>query len=278
MPEISVLIPDPVSALLLRLRAILLVASLGLIAAPLVGSWRDKSTGLPVLEYFPAKQLGGGENKWIVLEDRFGRLFVGGDGLQVFDGQSWRSFPAGGSYLLAGLAFGHDGRLWAGAMNEVGYFEEESLGVFKYHSLTSHLPKAQPLVGEVWGCAQIGQAVYFICRDKVLRWDGTSFQIQPFNGKSRLFPIIMGDEYWFHHLETGLYRLSEAGPLLEIPASMLPETGILGLTKDEEGLLMASGYGFFRPGAPPRRVSDDQLSRHITDNRLASFAPLPGGN
>lgn len=279
MPGISLLIANPVSVLAIRLRAIfLLIVSLGLAGHLLLGAWTDKSAGLPLLGHFSAKDLGSSETRWIVLEDKYGRLFVAGDGLQVFDGQSWRSFPVGLSYQLMALAFGDDGRMWAGAINEVGYFAEESLGGFKYHSLISHLPKNQQLIGEVWGCAQVGRIAYFVCRDKVLRWDGTSFKILPFAGQSRLFPINMAGEFWFHHLETGLHRLSEEGPHLEIPAAALPGTGILGLAKDEEGFLVASGLGLYRPGSPPRRISDDRLSRHITDNRLTSFAPLPGGN
>jgi len=135
----------------------------------------------------------------------------------------------GNAYALRALAFGEDGRLWAGAFNEVGYFKEESLGVFQYHSLVSQLPKEHQLVGNVWACAQVGRIVYFVCHDKVLRWDGTSFQIHTLAVTTRLYPIKMGDEFWFHHVETGLYRLAEAGPQLEIPASSLPEAGILGL-------------------------------------------------
>ncbi|MBI2497183.1 MAG: hypothetical protein HYV75_04435, partial [Opitutae bacterium] len=227
---------------------------------------------------FSAKEFGADEIAWISLEDQYGRLFVGGDKLQVFDGQSWRSFPIGNSYALRALALGEDGRLWAGATNEVGYFEEESLGAFKYHSLISHLPKEQQLVDDIWGCTQIGRTIYFICRAKLLLWDGVSFQVQPFNGKTRLFPIKMDEGYWFHHLETGLYRLAETGPKLEIPASLLPNAAILGMVRDKEGLLLASGTGLYRPGNPARRISNAELSKYITDCRLASFAPLPDGN
>jgi signal transduction histidine kinase/DNA-binding NarL/FixJ family response regulator len=233
-----------------------------------------------LLQFFPSKDLGSGETKFMVLEDRFGRLFVGADGLQVFDGQSWRSYPVGDGGPLMSLAFGSDGRLWAGAVNEIGYFTEDSLGLFKYHSLIPQLPKDQQLVGEVWSCAEIGSAVYFVCRDKVLRWDGATFQIHRYTstGTSRLFPIKLGDEYWFHHVETGLYRLTETEPRLEVEASMLPATGVLGLIRDEGGLVVVSGHGLYRPGHPPLQISNDSLNRYITDNRLASFAPLPDGN
>jgi signal transduction histidine kinase/CheY-like chemotaxis protein len=252
--------------------------ALGLVRQPFFGAWTDKSAGLPLLENFPTKQLGTDETTWIVLEDKSGRLFVGGNRLHVFDGESWRSFPTGNTYALRAMALGDDGRIWAGAINEVGYFEEESLGNFKYHSLLSQLPKEQQLVGDIWGCAVIGRAVYFYCRDKVLRWDGADFQILPFAGTTRLFPFKLGEEYWFHHLETGLYRLAEPGPQLEVSAAMLPDAPILGLARDKEGLLLAASTGLYRPGNPSRRISNDELSQFITDSRLASFASLPDGN
>ncbi|MDI1251465.1 MAG: ATP-binding protein [Lacunisphaera sp.] len=90
--------------------------------------------------------------------------------------------------------------------------------------------------------------------------------------------MSLGDEFWVQHVETGLYRLTEEGAQLELPANALPMAGILGLVKDDGGILVASGYGLFRPGTPPLRISDDPLTRHISDNRLSSFAPLPGGN
>ncbi len=243
-----------------------------------MGGWNDRTTGLPLLENFSAKGFASGEITLTTLEDNFGRLFVGGSGLQVFDGESWRTFPMGNSYLLGALASGEDGRLWAGAVNEVGFFEEPEPGVFKYHSLMSHLPKEHQTLGTAWGCAVLGRVVYFIYRDKVLRWDGTAMQVETFPGASRLFSIKLGDEHWFHHLETGLYRLTNSGPRLEEAAASLPSTGILGLARDADGLLVASGLGIFRPGHPASEVSDSNLSQYITEHRLTSFTPLPDGN
>jgi hypothetical protein len=261
---------------LVRPHAVLLALLLG-VAGDVKAVWTDKSAGLPWLEYIPSKDLGAGEWKTDVLEDHLGRLFVAGaDVIHVFDGQSWRSFPAGNSYLR--LAFGENGRIWAASNNEAGYIEEISPGEFQYHSLMSHLPVDQRLVGVAWGCALVGKVTYFFFRDEILRWDGTSLQVQPFPGASRLFPIRLGDEYWFHHLETGLYRLTEAGPHLEILAAELPATGVLGLARDAQGLLVASGVGLFRPGHPPQSASSESLNQYLTAHRLATFLPLPDGS
>ncbi|MDI1337401.1 MAG: ATP-binding protein [Lacunisphaera sp.] len=227
---------------------------------------------------FSSKEFGSGEAKWTVLQDKLGRLFVGGDKLEVFDGLSWQSFSMGNTYALRTLAFGVDGRLWAGAINEVGYFTEDALGVFKYHSLVAQLPQEYQLVGDVWSCFPIGRVVYFVCRDKLLRWDGTVFQVQLFPGKTRLFPVKLGDEYWFQHWETGLYRLTEEGAKLEIPATALPEAGLFGLRRDGRGLVLATGNGFYRPGSPPQQISSDELNKFFIDSIISSVAILPDGH
>jgi hypothetical protein len=254
------------------------VLSFALSRLMLPAAWQDKTAGAPLLQNISAKELGGAEIKWTVLQDNLGRLFVGGDQLEVFDGQAWQSFPVPNTYALRALAMGGNGKLWAGAVNEVGYFEEEALGTFKFHSLIPYLPKAERLVGDVWGCAIVGRSTYFICRDRLLRWDGAGFEITHHDGSSRLFPLVLGREFWFHHRESGLYRLTEAGAKLEIPAALLPDSGILGLARDETGLLLVSGAGFFRPGSPPQRIFSDELNRFIIDAKLACFVTLPDGN
>jgi hypothetical protein len=60
--------------------------SLGLFSPGLSGAWTDQTTGLPLVETFSAKDFVGDDYKWVVLQDKLGRLFVGGDKLQVFDG------------------------------------------------------------------------------------------------------------------------------------------------------------------------------------------------
>ena len=240
------------------------------------GAWQDKSAGSPWLENFPTRTLGADGASWIILTDKLGRLFVGGEQLQVFDGQAWTAFPISNTHEIHALAFGENGRLWAGAANEAGYFEEEALGIFKYHSILQYMPKGEGLFGVVWACAIEGHSVYFICYDRLLRWDGATIKVWHYDGKLRLVPLKLGDENWFHHSETGLYKLTETGPSLEIPATLLPDWSIFGLAKDQSGLLLAANLGFYRPGSPPRQILNDPLNRY--DSNITSFAVLSDGN
>lgn len=261
-----------------RLRMAVLILSLSLADRVVFGAWRDKTAGQPLVENFSSKAIGKDGYMWITLQDKLGRLFVGGNQLHVYDGQTWLSFSVSNTYALRALAFGDGGRLWAGASNEVGYFTEESLGKFAYHSLTQHLPKEERLFGFVWSCAPVGSSIYFFCSDKIMRWDGAAFRSWLYGGKSRLFPLSLNNEPWFHHLDTGLYRVTESGPQLEVPNTMLPDCEILGLARDAEGLLLVSANGLFRTGTPPVRVSSDGLNKFLADSRPAGVATLPSGN
>src|SRR5450432_3580396 len=141
-------------------------------AGGLYGAWEDPSQGNPIVETHSNKEFNETGQTWKILQDKLGRLFVGGNQLHVFDGNAWHSFSMNNATALRSLCFGQDHRLWVGATNEVGYFEEKKLGEFIYHSLTKYVLEADRNWGDVWACAQVGECIYFICENRLLRWDG----------------------------------------------------------------------------------------------------------
>ncbi|HVT73035.1 MAG TPA: ATP-binding protein [Lacunisphaera sp.] len=214
-----------------------------------------------------------------MLTDHLGRLFVGAEGgLRVFDGQSWHAFPVAETHSLKALAWGRDGRLWAGATNEVGFFTEDSLGQFRYHSLVEKLPPDARDLGVVWACGVVDEGVVFIAHTKVLRWDGSSFRVWSFPTDLRLCPMRLRQDLWFYHAESGLYRLAANGPRLEYPSDQLSSGGVIGLAEDDRGLLCVGKDGIFRPGSPPQLVSDPELNRYLTASRPSGMTTLPDGN
>jgi signal transduction histidine kinase/CheY-like chemotaxis protein len=230
------------------------------------------------MEHFSSQQLGSERgNQWFVTEDTLGRVFVGNTGLSVFDGQTWTNHAAGAALALRTIQFGPDGRIWAGALNEIGYFTEPSVGRFEYHSLLSQLPEGERLVGDIWGSGLVEGRPYFLGREKVYGWDGERFQIWSFPGASRLFPLRIGSDTWFHHRETGLYRLTASGPTLEIPVSQLPARALLSLFRDEQGLVVVGDDGFLRPGSPPHPYFPTSLGTVLTEGRVSSHIRLDSG-
>lgn len=243
----------------------------------LLGAWGDSSAGLPPVEITSARELGEDDAKSAISMDGLGRVFIGSPSLLAFDGQTWQSHPKPGSYFLSVLTPGKHGIIWAGTTNDLGYFREDPLGKFTFHSLLHHLPPDSQNLGTVWGCAVVEPYTYFISKDKLLRWDGQQFQITAFPGALRLSPVKLGKELWFQHLETGLYRITENGPELQFTANQLPGLLIIALYRDEKGVVTVSNEGLRRPGeAEP--FSSKPLNEYLTLHRVSAFAELPDGN
>ncbi|WP_438481070.1 ATP-binding protein [Oleiharenicola lentus] len=216
--------------------------------------------------------------KWDVTQDRLGRIFTGDNSLHVFDGQAWKSFPVPGSRSLRPLVFDRDGRLWTGALNEMGYFEETSLGVFEYRSLVHHLTPEDRQPGDIWGCYLVGKNVYFIGKTKIFRWDGTAFQTWDFPGNFRLFSFQFEGAPWVHHLDSGLYRLTDHGPELAIPAHSLPDRGVFAMKRDSEGIIVVSSRGFYRVGPSVEPVFDLQINQLLKESIVTSCAIFADGS
>ncbi len=221
--------------------------------------------------------MGSDAGKQVVLQDKLGRILIGSDSLLVFDGQSWSSHAKPSTYSLLSLVPGQNGILWATTVGDLGYFREESLGVFQYHSLVPFLPESARQLPAVWGVAPLGPVTYFIAKDQLLRWDGKEFQVTPFPAALRLTPLKCGGEFWFHHLETGLYQLTEAGPQLKVPAAQLGTKLVIGLIRDQTGLITVSNEGLIRPGNPVP-FSSERLNQYLSDHRLSAVSELPDGN
>ncbi len=262
----------------MRAKYLFYASMLWAVSAPtwLLATWNDATAGMPWLQLTSARTIGAPDGTWCIREDKLGRLFVGGGGLFVFDGQAWRKYAVGKTVAVGTIQFSGD-RVWLGGLNEIGYMEEPGLGNFQYHSLIDRLPANERNIGQIWSSAVVGSKIYFVGREKLYCWNGTAFQIWNFPSQSRLFPLELPGEAWVHHVETGLYRLTTDGPQLMMDHTQLPPSGILGLCRDKNGLLAVSGAGFYRLGQPARVEFSDKINRFLVDNRVTAYTTLPDG-
>lgn len=254
-----------------------LIYAFAVLVAPLCrGAWTDSTVGLPYVQSFSARAAGMDVGQWFITQDRLGRLFVGSNGLFVYDGQSWRSYAAGSTAVIRAMQFVGD-RLWVAGGTEIGYFEEPSLGAFEYHSLVDKLPANEEIRGDVWGIGAVGAKIYFFSRSKLYCWNGQSVQVWNFPGQTRLFPLNLDGEVWFQHRESGLYRVTEDGPQLQIAQTELPDVGLLGLARDAQGLVTFSDLGMHRVGQPKRSICDEAAGHLMAEHRISAYAHLQSG-
>jgi len=132
----------------------LLFASLELLA--------QNTIALPQIVNYPKQAYNAGMQNWKIAQGPGGIIYVANDeGLLSFDGQYWKKYVIPTADNIRSIAFGRDGRLYAGSQGEIGYFEPGSNGVLTYHSLNHLIPETEKDFTDIWDVIPYGNEVFF---------------------------------------------------------------------------------------------------------------------
>lgn len=105
--------------------------------------------GLPGVRNFTHSEYGGGIQSWSFAESSNGLLyFANNNGLLEFDGSRWVAYNSISAINRSVLADGN--RIYVGAFNEFGYYEENNRGLLTYHSLKHLVKGLKSDLGEIW--------------------------------------------------------------------------------------------------------------------------------
>lgn len=111
-----------------------------------------KEIGVPVIQNFERSEYNAGTQNWGIAQGSNGVMYFGNNqGLLQYDGQFWNLYPVpNGSNVRSVYYSESHQQLYAGAFNEFGYFTNDSIGVTKFVSLVSLIPKEHVKFGDVW--------------------------------------------------------------------------------------------------------------------------------
>ncbi len=246
---------------------------------PLRADWSDSIQGQPALRLFSNERLGVDSVYHCAGQDDRGRLFFAADKLLVYDGAVWRGYPLPESISggLGRLLLGANRRIWVGGDNQIGYYDETPAGDYSYTSLRPRLAPGEQNIDGVWDCAAAGSRIFFVATSKVLGWDGDRFTTWDFPTTTRLYPFSLDGESWFTHPETGMYRITPAGPKLEYPAGGLPPTTCMYAERRGQRVLVIGNEGFFYLDQPTVPVSPPAFSAFCLEGRISGVVKRPGG-
>ncbi len=147
-------------------------------------------TGYPLIDNYTPKEYGAFQANWAVSQDNRGIMYFGNDiGLLEFDGTSWRLYQVPNKTTVRSIANGSDGKLYIGAVGELGYFMSGTSGRLIYHSLMKFVPKNRRDFADVWETYFEKGKVYFNTTKYILIW----------NIQRKEFKIIPA-EYSFHEM------------------------------------------------------------------------------
>lgn len=133
---------------------------------------------LPLVRNITTLESHSGTQNWAIDQGTDARMyFANNNGLLVFDGGQWQTYPTPNHTVARSVYFDpSSNRLYMGCSDEFGYFVGNH-----YTSLSDKLaPKHRPK-GEIWNIFPLRQGIVFLSKDQL-------FLYQP-NGKIRTFAL-----------------------------------------------------------------------------------------
>jgi signal transduction histidine kinase/CheY-like chemotaxis protein/HPt (histidine-containing phosphotransfer) domain-containing protein len=238
---------------------------------------RAQINGYPLISSYSSTETGRNALSFDSAQDDRGIMYFAGTGVLTFDGDHWKSVTIPESFAIRCLSFGpHGRRLWAGAMGDLGWFEQTSPSEWNFHSLRGKLPDDFE-VGDVWAVAPDNEGTTFVCRDRILRWNGERFLswVKP-TGK-RLFPVRSNSELFVHQVEEGLFLVHPDGPRKIIDREILGDAAVMWVERRGSELLIGTSNGFFAVKGQERVSFAPAISGFLEQGRLSSAVRLRDG-
>ncbi len=105
--------------------------------------------GLPGIQNFSRSEYRGGTQNWAVAQASNGMMYFGNNnGLVEYDGAHWAVYRD--LELVIRAICIDDKRIYVGAFNKFGYYEEDAKGILKFHSLLPLLQNRISDFDEIW--------------------------------------------------------------------------------------------------------------------------------
>lgn len=143
-------------------------------------SFCQSSIGKMEVTNYSKIQYAGGMQNWAIAQDKKGRMYVGNnEGLLTYDGTNWQTYPVPNKTILRSIAFGEDGKLYAGAQDEFGYYAPDKAGRLSFISLKRLLPDSDKTFADVWNIQQVNRDVFFRTNQKIIRLHNNTLSVYP---------------------------------------------------------------------------------------------------
>ncbi len=259
------------------------IASAMLIVLANAHALADPEQGLPLIQTFspsvfdsPATPVGAQAFDIERAADR-ALLVSNNEGLLRLDGTGWRTWnPVRGSVLAS--AARDDGRVFVGAVNDLGYFDHFG---GEFVSLRDWSAKLEQPFGEFWTVLANDTMTWFVDRERAYRWNGQRLEmVYTAQGEMRQGALLDASAVI---LDPGAGLILLAGnPAYVIPGSeRLIGAGNCVLGKSATTLVTLCNDGVLRLWSSQTQVQEVTLqttvARQMAQARPSAVAALPSG-
>lgn len=237
--------------------------------------------GQNLVASFTRKQYGAGTQNWAMQQDQRGRLYIANnEGLLLYNGTNWQLYPVPNKTIVRSLGLGPGGRLYAGAQDELGYYEPDQVGRLRFTSLKQLLPQAYRTFTDVWQLEVVGTTVYFRTDAAIFRLEGQQMQVYP--AASSWLSIQQHQGQVLAHDRRGglmIYQQQRWQPFIgpnQLPANWLM-TDIVPYAGDTS-LVSTVSHGLWLLTANQLLPFGQQASGYNSRQHFTALATLPDGS
>ncbi|MCF6349095.1 MAG: hypothetical protein L3J20_12485 [Flavobacteriaceae bacterium] len=149
-----------------------------------------QETGLPYIQNYTPSDYDAFDQNWSAVQDSLGIMyFANGDGILTYNGVSWGLIELPNQSTVFSLASDEEGRIYVGAIGEIGYLEINSKGQLEYVSLLSKIGKEHFDMGRIRSIHFTEGEVFFTSNTYIFKWDGVKFETWKNSKYSHLFLV-----------------------------------------------------------------------------------------
>jgi DNA-binding CsgD family transcriptional regulator len=146
---------------------ILLIISIVSFAAPVLS---QNGILIPEIINYSKRTYESGNQTRVIAQDKRGLLyFANDDGLLVFDGTYWKTYPLPNKSIVRSLAVVDD-KIFIGGQQDIGYFSFDAHGILSYTSLKGLIPVGETDFSDVWRVIPFQGDVFFQSNKRIFQW------------------------------------------------------------------------------------------------------------
>jgi signal transduction histidine kinase/DNA-binding response OmpR family regulator len=241
---------------------------------------RPYEEGRPIVRGYAPTSVGGNSQIWAIVQDKRGVIYAATNGaILEFDGATWRRIPLSSLVTVArSMAIDDNGRIYVGAVNELGYLEPNETGEMRFVSLVDKLPPAEREMAVVWRTMVTPGGIVFQSDTSLFRWSGGAFTTVKAPSKFRRASVVDGRVYVVTP-ENGL-NVVENDRLRSLPDTerLVNEPFPVVLRYDDRRLLVGTrGDGLFLYDGTALTPFATELDSWMKQAQLYRGTSLPDG-
>ncbi len=173
----------------------------------------------PMITNYNASEYKAHHQNWSVTQSSNRIIYSANTfGLLSFNGNSWSLNKLKSNKLLRSV-FAKGDRIYTGAFEEIGFWEEDACGQLHFKDLTPLIDDKLVRNEEFWHITTNDKFVFFQSFSVLLAYNGQNIQKVPVQG-SIMFLQFIGNKGYFQSLEHGIYVLDE-----KLKPKLLDNTG-----------------------------------------------------